>query len=185
MFDVTGKRDIYGYTLNPLKLRNPTPAPNPKPSYLLGCPPRPPLPRTLTQLPPLPPPLPPRTHPSLHPPHPKILPPLPPIKHLPPPIHRLHHLLPRNPNLPLPPQLPLLLLIPSLTLRSPALDFLNRNKHLLHPPQIPRKILLETPRHKRPRGVPPREEVVRPAGAVEVRRGADVVDAAVQGDEYR
>lgn len=138
-------------------------------------PPRPPLPRLLTQLPPFPPPIPILSLPPHHPPHPKIPPPLPAIKQLLPPPYRLLHLPPCHPRLPLPPQLPFLR-------RDHLIGVIDRDEHLLHTAQVSSQVGGETSCDEGAGGVAAGEEGVRPAGPVEVWGGGDVVDGAVEGE---
>lgn len=91
--------------------------------------------------------------------------------------HGLMNPLPGDPNVLLPPHLPLPATQPLL-----LLGIINWDKHLLDAAHIRREILLEAPGHEGARGISPREEVVVAAGAVDERVRGHVVDGAVDGE---
>lgn len=121
-----------------------------------------------------------------------ILTPLVPSEHLGPPLNGVADHLPRNPILPLPPQLKLRLaklLLAALAHQFPLRahlfrSFLRVDRHVdfLDAAHVGREIRVEAPADKGARGISAGEEVVRAAGAVRVSAGRDVVDGAVEGE---
>lgn len=69
--------------------------------------------------------------------------------------------------------------------RLQILLLVNRHEHLLDTSQVMRQIVLETPCHKRTRGIPPRKEIVAAAGAVHHAVCGYVEDRAVHGQVDR
>lgn len=92
-----------------------------------------------------------------------------------PPLHSLLNTSPRITEFLLAADLPL-------RRRQLLLDIVNRHEHLLHAAQVRRQILSKAARHKCARGVPPGEEIVAPAGAVDDWIGRDVEDGPVDGE---